>query len=84
MTAHLHERKDIEPWIANGLLEPLHDGGFLVEVDCVEVDAVVRKLTFLRVQPAGVERVVWQREKADSGDDEGDDALEDEQPSPAR
>lgn len=78
----LDKTEEPEARVANRLLEAGPSTLALREADSIPHHAIVSKLSFLGLQPAGSEWVVGKCKHADDSDAEGQAALDDEKPLP--
>lgn len=76
----LHEAKEPDTVVLDRLHEALPSRALLLQIDGVALNTLMSELALFGGEPLGGEREVWQDEAAHDGDDEGDDALEDEEP----
>lgn len=79
----LHENKDPNFGVGDGLLQSRPDGSISLHADRVAEHAVVSKLPLLRGQPPRLQRRIGQREASSNGKHQCDGTLDDEEPAPA-
>lgn len=80
---HDHQGKQPRAVIGNGLPQPRHRARARPPARDVALDARVRELPLCGREPPCVERRVGQEEDPQHGDEDGDDALDQEEPAPA-
>ncbi|KAJ8110009.1 hypothetical protein OPT61_g7033 [Boeremia exigua] len=76
----VHQAEDPGTPVGEGLAQSDPDAGGFLALRGVGCDAPVGELAFGLVQPAGLERVVWQEEKGGTCHTDGESALDDEEP----
>ena len=80
----LHEHEEPDFGILRSLEHAGPSGRLALVPDGIALGTLVRKGSFFWCQPPCCQRFVWQDEEARYSDNEGDDALDDKEPLPAR
>lgn len=78
-----HPRKEPDHRVLDCLLQAFSGGGLALVLDNIELHAADGKITLLLCKPLGIVGEIGQEEETNDGDDEGDGALENEEPAPA-
>lgn len=76
----IHQAENPGAPVSKGLTEANPDAGRFLALSGVGGDAVVGKPSLLLAKPAGLERVVGEQKEGEEGDDNGEGALDDEEP----
>lgn len=79
----LHKHKDPNTVVAKRLLKTLHSRDLALLLDSIALDAFIGQNALFWCEPTGHSWIVGKKPCSDDGDNESEDALDDEEPSPA-